>query len=139
MLRRGSARIFHSTDRHRIVVPTRRGSNHGAQLVAGVIASAASRERLVGNRIYTRQYEILLGMLREARANSGLTQVEVAEKLEISQSDVSKCEQGARRLDVIELKLWVEALGGRLPEFLQAFEARLSVDLIGQVPAGLPP
>jgi transcriptional regulator with XRE-family HTH domain len=71
-------------------------------------------------------------MLRDARISAGLTQVELAQLLEISQSDVSKCEQGARRLDVVELKLWVEAIGGRLPDFLAAFEAKLVVDLIGQ-------
>ena len=82
--------------------------------------------------LYTRQYEIMLDMLREERNRAGLTQVEVARLLDISQSDVSKCEQGSRRLDAIELKLWVEALGGRLPVFLQAFEARIEADLIGQ-------
>ena len=86
--------------------------------------------------LYTRQYEVLLDMLRDARANAGLTQVELAQRLEISQSDVSKCEQGARRLDVVELKLWVEALGARLPDFLAAFEAKVGADLIGQGAVG---
>ncbi len=80
--------------------------------------------------LYTRQYEVMLGMLREARADAGMTQVDLAKKLDISQSDVSKCEQGARRLDVIELKLWVEAVGGQLQVFLQAFEARLQTDVV---------
>lgn len=86
--------------------------------------------------LYTRQYEVLLGMLRDARADAGLTQVELAQRLEISQSDVSKCEQGSRRLDVVELKLWVETLGARLPDFLAAFEAKLGADLIGQDAVG---
>lgn len=86
--------------------------------------------------LYTRQYEVLLCMLRDARTNAGLTQVELAQRLKISQSDVSKCEQGARRLDVVELKLWVEALGARLPEFLAAFEAKVGTDLIGQGAVG---
>jgi transcriptional regulator with XRE-family HTH domain len=75
-------------------------------------------------------------MLRDARISAGLTQVELAQLLEISQSDVSKCEQGARRLDVVELKLWVEALGARLPDFLAAFEAQLGVYPIGQGAVG---
>jgi len=49
---------------------------------------------------------------------------------------VSKCEQGTRRLDVVELKLWVEALGAGLPDFLIAFRAKWEADLIGQGAAG---
>jgi transcriptional regulator with XRE-family HTH domain len=82
--------------------------------------------------LYTRQYEVMLGMLREARTDAGMTQVDLAKKLDMSQSDVSKCEQGARRLDVIELKLWIEAVGGQLQAFLQAFEARLQSDVVTQ-------
>jgi len=82
--------------------------------------------------LYTRQYEVMLGMLREARTDAGMTQVDLAKRLDMSQSDVSKCEQGARRLDVIELKLWVEAVGGQLQAFLQAFEARLQSDVVTQ-------
>jgi transcriptional regulator with XRE-family HTH domain len=79
--------------------------------------------------LYTQQYAILLAMLREARAKVGLTQADVAKKLRVSQSDVSKCELGQRRLDVVELKLWVETLGVPLTEFLTAFEARLPDNL----------
>jgi len=80
--------------------------------------------------LYTQQYAILLALLREARASVGLTQSEVAKLLRMSQSDVSKCELGQRRLDVIELKLWVEILGGSLAEFLADFESRLPPNVL---------
>lgn len=76
--------------------------------------------------LYTHQYQLLLGMLKELRTANGLTQVDLASQLDISQSDVSKIEQGTRRLDVIELRQWVTTLGVSLPVFLHDFEARLS-------------
>jgi transcriptional regulator with XRE-family HTH domain len=89
--------------------------------------------------LYTRQYEILLAMLRDARLQAGLTQAEVARRLDMSQSDVSKCELGSRRLDVIELRVWLEALGARLPDFLSALEQRLETEAIRQPSIVVPP
>ena len=78
--------------------------------------------------IYTNQYQVLLLLIREARAQTGLTQTQMAARLGLSQSDVSKCEKGMRRLDVIELKSWVEALGTTLPDFVRRFEDRLAME-----------
>lgn len=78
--------------------------------------------------IYTNQYQVLLLLIRDARAQTGLTQTQMAARLGMSQSDVSKCEQGLRRLDVIELKSWVEALGTTLPDFVRRFEDRLAME-----------
>jgi len=44
-----------------------------------------------------------VGRLRQARTAAGLTQVEVARRLGKTQSFVSKCESGERRVDVVEL------------------------------------
>jgi len=48
-------------------------------------------------------YRRFLARLRHARAEAGLTQVEVARRLGKRQSFVSKCESGERRVDVVEL------------------------------------
>ncbi len=52
--------------------------------------------------IYTNKYEKLCHLLVETRQNNGLTQKQLAEKLTKPQSFVSKCENGERRLDIIE-------------------------------------
>ena len=45
----------------------------------------------------------MLARLHKARIETGLTQVQVAEKLGKTQSFVSKCELGERRMDPIDL------------------------------------
>ncbi|WP_163512157.1 helix-turn-helix domain-containing protein [Fodinicola acaciae] len=61
--------------------------------------------------IYTAEYQRLCQVLRDLRREAGLTQVEVAERLEEPQSFVSKYESGERRLDVVELRHVSVALG----------------------------
>lgn len=72
--------------------------------------------------IHSQEYLLFLKMLRDAREKSGLTQGEVAERLRESQSFVSKCERGERRLDVVELRAWCAALEIPLHEFFMQFE-----------------
>lgn len=54
--------------------------------------------------IYTKQYRVLIARLKQARMESGLSQVQVAKSLDTTQSHISKAESGQRRLDVIQLK-----------------------------------
>lgn len=68
--------------------------------------------------LYTREYQQLLKLLRTKRALAKISQAELAERLDWTQAEVSKCETGVRRLDVVELKLWVEALGEDLLGFV---------------------
>ena len=56
------------------------------------------------------QYRRFLKVLREARESAGVTQTELAARLGESQSFVSKCERGERRLDVIDLIRFCDAL-----------------------------
>ena len=53
--------------------------------------------------IHSPAYQQFLARLREARADNGLTQVEVAARLGKHQSYVAKCEGGELRVDVVEL------------------------------------
>lgn len=74
--------------------------------------------------IHSNDYAIFLQLLRSAREQVGLTQEEIAIKLNETQSFVSKCERGERRLDIVEIRLWCLALGisfiGLIDEFHRA-------------------
>jgi transcriptional regulator with XRE-family HTH domain len=68
----------------------------------------------------------MLALLRETRRAAKLTQVELAEKIGQSQSFVSKVEIGERRLDVIQLRTILHALGTTLSAFIARLEERLA-------------
>lgn len=59
--------------------------------------------------IYSPEYDRFLTLLRKAREDAGLTQLQAAAKLKRPQSFVSKCESGERRVDVVELLLFCTA------------------------------
>ena len=59
----------------------------------------------MANSIYLKEYKKVIERLKKARQESGLKQIEVADKLCKPQSYISKIEQGERRLDIAELKL----------------------------------
>lgn len=52
---------------------------------------------------YEPRYQRFLQRLREARHETGMTQVEVGKKLKKPQAYISKIERGERRIDVVEL------------------------------------
>lgn len=74
--------------------------------------------------IYTPEYRALLALLRERRAQLGVTQVEIAQTLGESQAFVSKCERGDRRIDLIDLLRILRAIGVSPDEFLTELEER---------------
>jgi transcriptional regulator with XRE-family HTH domain len=76
--------------------------------------------------LHSNEYETLVTLLKEARKEAGLTQVEVAARLGVEQSFVSKVERRERRLDVTELRAFCAVLGIGLSEFVSRFEAALS-------------
>jgi len=54
--------------------------------------------------IQTKEYAYFIERLRKARIEAGLTQVEVAKKLDRPQSHISNVESGQQRIDIVELK-----------------------------------
>ena len=76
--------------------------------------------------IYTREYKVLLRLLRETRERAGVTQVELARRLGQTQSFVSKIELGDRRLDLVQLRTFLAALDVRLGRFVRRFEETLA-------------
>ena len=75
--------------------------------------------------LHSAQYKKLLELLRATREERGCTQVELALALGEDQSYVSKCESGVRRLDVIELRSWVNGLGVPFNAFIKALDLEL--------------
>ena len=69
--------------------------------------------------VHTPQYRRLLQRLKEARQRAQLTQEQVAEALGRTQSFVSKCESGERRIDAIELQAFAELYGVPLQRFTE--------------------
>ncbi len=67
--------------------------------------------------LHTRRYKAFLARLRRAREDAGLTQVEVAKRLGRSQTWLSKCELGERRVDFVELEDLAAAYGKPLQFF----------------------
>ena len=65
----------------------------------------------VASSIHSPEYQALLALLRAARSRSGLTQADLADRLDRQQSWVSKVEIGERRIDLEELRQICEALG----------------------------
>lgn len=76
------------------------------------------------NTVRSDRYVHLLEELRAARERAGITQEDLAARLDVDQTYVSKSERGVRRLDVIELRDWVMALGLRFPKFIATLEER---------------
>ena len=72
------------------------------------------------------QNDVFLGMLRETRVKLGITQEVLAERLGFRQTDISKAERGVRRLDVLELRNWMAALGVPFRDFTRELDERLA-------------
>ena len=75
--------------------------------------------------LHSDEHERFRGLLRKARVEAGLTQMELASRLGVPQSFVSKYESGERRLDVLELRLVCQAVGVSLQEFVRRLEKGL--------------
>ena len=60
--------------------------------------------------IYSPRYRAFLRLLRNTREKAGLSQADLGARLGESQSFISKCERGQRRLDIVELHAFCKAL-----------------------------
>jgi transcriptional regulator with XRE-family HTH domain len=78
--------------------------------------------------IYSEEYQLFLRRLREARRAAGLTQIDLAERLgaRATQSFVSKCERGERRMDVAEVRAFCRAIGVSFATFTAAVDDELN-------------
>ncbi|MDO9133952.1 helix-turn-helix domain-containing protein [Hydrogenophaga sp.] len=75
--------------------------------------------------LYSRHNGVFLAMLRGLRLERGLRQADLAVRLGRGQGLVSKVERGERRLDVIELRDWLDALDADFIGFVSGLDAEL--------------
>ena len=76
---------------------------------------------------------LLVVMLKEARVNAGVSQQELAEKLDHYRTFVSKYESRERRLDIAEIRKICSALNLGFIEFLTSYDkecAELPLSLV---------
>jgi transcriptional regulator with XRE-family HTH domain len=71
------------------------------------------------------QSQILQSQLKDIRKSAGMTQMELANRLQKHQSYVSKYESGERRLDLIELRDIILCCDATLNSFVKEFEKRI--------------
>ena len=67
--------------------------------------------------IGTREQELL----KRHRLAAGLTQINLVDLLDVPRSRISDYETGARRMDLPQLKRYVEAMGTPLTVFVEQF------------------
>lgn len=75
--------------------------------------------------LFSADYAVFLRLLREARDDAGLTQEELGARLGQTQSFVSKCERGERRLDIVEARAFCKALDILFSSFVRRFSGSL--------------
>ena len=75
--------------------------------------------------IYSRERVLLAYLLTQARRSRGVRQAELAAKMALTQSDISKAESGMRFIEFAEVRHWLLALGMDLPTFVNFYEDEL--------------
>lgn len=77
-----------------------------------------SPARRSANAHHPERYKRFRSRLVLARQEAGLTQQEAADQLGRLQSFVSRCENGERRVDIVELTAFAKVYGKRLDFFV---------------------
>lgn len=76
--------------------------------------------------IYSQENTAVIGLLRQIREENGITQVDLAASLGVTQSYVSKIERGERMVDIVQLRTICHMIGTTLPKFVEQLEMRLA-------------
>ncbi|MBD5405645.1 helix-turn-helix transcriptional regulator [bacterium] len=71
--------------------------------------------------IYSNNYKYLLQLLKSYRKKANLTQKELADKLDVNQSLISKIESGERKINLIELIMIFKVMNFNPLEIIEKF------------------
>ena len=75
--------------------------------------------------LYSKEYLAFVNELYTVRIEKGLRQSDLAERLNVPQSFISKYETGERRLDIVEIKHICKSLGIRLIDLVERVEKKI--------------
>lgn len=75
--------------------------------------------------IHKKEYKYFVQVFTEYRIKAGLLQIDLAKKLGVHQSFVSKIETGQRKVDIIELREICHHLNITLNEFVTLLEKEI--------------
>ena len=79
--------------------------------------------------LHDSEYAVAVEVLRDLRAEQGVTQEDLAERLGVDQSVISKIERRQRRVDIAELRRLCGALKIPLSRFVERFERALRLSV----------
>ena len=90
------------------------------------ICKSTNYFQTVKKSLSNKKQKVFLELLYQVRVNSGLRQIDLAQKLNVNQSFVSKIESGERRIDIIELIEICESIDVNIVDFIKKLEQKLN-------------
>ena len=78
---------------------------------------------------WSKDRELFRSILKSCRIEAGITQSELAMRLNMAQSYVSKIENGERKVDVVEFILIAEAMNANVQSILNQYMHKRSIKL----------
>lgn len=77
----------------------------------------------------TASYRIFLDLLVKARTDLGVSQEELATRLDLSPAQVAKYENGERQIDFVQTRDWCVALGVSFLDFMVRLDREITAQL----------
>ena len=77
----------------------------------------------------TPSYQIFLNLLVKERTDRGVTQEELATRLELSPAQIEKFELGHKQIDFVQTREWCQALGVTFLDFMIRLDREITAQL----------